>query len=130
MPYLIDSNWVIPYLDGDPTALQLLQQLAPDGIAISIITYLEIYHGVLRAPDPAQAEAQIQAFLDTAPLLPLTLAVARRCAGLRETLRTQGKQIQRRAFDLVIAATALEHGLTLVTRNPNDFKDIPDLQLR
>lgn len=59
MPYLIDSNWVIPYLDGDPTALQLLQELAPDGIAISIITYLEIYHGVPRAPDPVLAEPPI-----------------------------------------------------------------------
>lgn len=129
MPYLIDSNWVIPYLDGDPTALQLLQELALDGIAISIITYLEIYHGVLRAPDPAQAEAQIQTFLDTVPLLPLTLAVARRCALLREMLRRQGKRIKPRALDLIIAATALEHGLTLVTRNPDDFKDLPGLRL-
>ena len=129
MPYLIDSNWVIPYLDGDPTALQLLQELAPEGIAISIITYLEIYHGVLRAPDPVQAEAQIQTFLDTVPLLPLTLAVARRCALLRETLRRQGKRIKPRALDLIIAATALEHGLTLVTRNRDDFDDLSGLQL-
>jgi tRNA(fMet)-specific endonuclease VapC len=129
MPYLIDSNWVIPYLDGDAAALQLLEVLAPDGIAISIITDLEIYHGVLRAPDPAQAEAQIQTFLDTVPLLSLTLAVARRCALLREMLRRQGKRIKPRALDLIIAATALEHGLTLVTRNPDDFKDLPGLRL-
>jgi predicted nucleic acid-binding protein len=47
----------------------------------------------------------------------LTLKAARRCARLRETLRKQGKRVKPRALDFIIAATALEHGLTLVLRN-------------
>lgn len=62
-------------------------------------------------------------------MLPLSPAVAERCARLRETLRKQRKRINMRALDLIIAATALEYNLTLVTRNTEDYVDIPDLQL-
>ena len=63
------------------------------------------------------------------PALPLSPAVARRCAELREELDSQGMGFRARAFDLVIAATALEHGLELVTRNLADVADIPHLAL-
>lgn len=129
MPYLIDSSWIIDYLAGDPAAASLLSTLVPQGIGISIITYLEVYQGTLRQPDPQQAESQLQAFLASVPLFPLTLAVARRCAQLRDDLRRQGKRVRPGALDLIIAATALEHGLTLVTKNWADFQDIPNLGL-
>jgi len=61
--------------------------------------------------------------------LPLSQAVARRCARLRHGLKQQGKRVHPRALDLIIAATALEHNLTLVTRNIIDYNDIPDLKL-
>jgi predicted nucleic acid-binding protein len=35
----------------------------------------------------------------------------------------------RRGFDILIAATAIEHGLTLVTRNIDDYADIPGIEL-
>ena len=47
MPYLIDSDVVIDHLDDSPPATQLLEKLATDGIAVSIITYMEAYQGVL-----------------------------------------------------------------------------------
>jgi hypothetical protein len=40
---LLDSNLVIPYLADDPATVLLVDRLAPQGIAISIITYLEAY---------------------------------------------------------------------------------------
>src|SRR2546423_1474512 len=129
MPYLVDSDWVIPYLHGDSDAVRHLEQLAPQGIGISIITYLEVYDGLAREPDSRQAEADLQAFLTTVPIFPLTLAVARRCASLRQSLRAQGKRVGSRALDLIVAATAMEHGLTLVTRNTADYRDIPGLEL-
>jgi predicted nucleic acid-binding protein len=48
-------------------------------------------------------------------------------AQLRLTLRQQGRPITHRALDLLIAATALQHHLTLVTRNTQDYDDIPAL---
>lgn len=90
---------------------------------------MEIYQGVERAGDPEGAEAELSAFLESVPILPFSPAVARRCARLRESLRRSGRRVNQRALDLIIAATALEHDLTLVTRNQDDYRDIPGLRL-
>ncbi len=129
MSYLVDSDWLIDYLDEKTEALQLIDQLAQDGISISIITYMEIYQGVLRSHDPVLAQDQLKAFVAEVPILPFTRSVAERCAQLRETLRKQGKRPQRRALDIMIAATALAHDLVLVTRNVADYQDLPGLAL-
>lgn len=128
MSYLVDTTHVVDHLHDDPDVVQLLATLTPDGIAASIITYLEAFQGTLRLQRPIP-QAKFDAFFDAVPVLPLTPAIAQRCARLREHLKRQGKQPNRRAFDLIIAATALEHGLTLVTKNQQDFADIPGLSL-
>ncbi len=128
MPYLVDSDWVIDYLAGVPEALALLERLANEGLAISVVTYMEVYEGVARAERPEEAGMRFDALVEAVPLLPISPAIARRCAVLRETLRRQGKRVNRCALDLLIAATALDHELTLVTRNLADYADIPDLE--
>jgi predicted nucleic acid-binding protein len=127
--YLLDSNLVIPYLADDSATVPLIERLALEGIAISIITYMEVYQGTLRSPDPELAQEQLERFLAVVPTLLLSPAVARRCARLREELKGRGRRVRDRALDLVIAATALENGLRLVTRNVADFEDIPGLAL-
>ena len=129
MPYLIDSDWVIDFLAQESEALQLVEQLAQEGIAISIVTYMEVYQGVLRSQESEAASAQFAALVAAVPVLPFSRAVAERCVQLRETLRQQGKRPQQRALDLIIAATALTNDLVLVTRNVADYKDLPDLAL-
>ena len=129
MEYLFDSNLVISYLAEDPETVTLVEHLAPQGAAISIITYMEVYQGTLRSSNPSQAQEQFEIFLEVAPILPLSPAVARRCALLREEIKRRGRRFRDRALDLVIAATALERGLSLVTRNLADYVDIPELAL-
>lgn len=129
MPSLLDSDWLIDALAQVPEALALVDRLAEGGIALSVITYMEVYQGVLRSPTPERAQQDLDDFLHEIPVLSLTPSIARRCAGIRETLRGQGRSVRMRALDLLIAATALEHRLTLVTRNLGDYKDIPDLHL-
>jgi tRNA(fMet)-specific endonuclease VapC len=129
MPYLVDSNLVIDHLADVPEASQLLTELASDGIVMSIVTYMEAFQGVARSPEPDAAYDKFQAFTESVLILPFSFAVAERCARLRETLRSQDKRVNSRALDLIIAATALEYNLTLVTYNTEDFKDIPDLKL-
>ena len=129
MGYLLDSDVVIDHLAGDPEARQLIDRLAPEGVAISAITYMEVYQGILRSPDPARAEAGLAAFLAGVPVVPFSLDAARRCAALREHLAGQGTRVRSRALDLITAAIALEHGYTLVTRNRRDYEDIPGLTL-
>ena len=66
MPYLIDSDWLVDYLGNDPAAIALIDPLIPDGVAVSIVTYMEAYQGTLRRADPAQAAADLAAFLQHA----------------------------------------------------------------
>ena len=129
MPYLVDSNIVIDNLLDVPSASTLLEQLALEGIAISIVTYMEAFQGVEQSSDPERAQDKFHAFLAGVLILPFSFAVAERCARLRETLKKQNKRVNSRALDLIIAATALEYNLTLITENIKDFEDIPDITL-
>ena len=67
--------------------------------------------------------------LQTVPVLPLNRTVAKRTALVRAELRRKGRSVRQRAFDIVIAATALTHNLTLVTRNAADYRAIDALNL-
>src|SRR5713101_1040119 len=129
MPYLIDSDVVIDHLADVPAATTLLEHLAADGIAVSIITYMEAYQGVLRSPHQTSARKKFEAFLETVPVLPFSLAGAKHCAQVRETLHREGKRVKARALDLMTAAIALEYSLTIVTRNVEDYEDIRGLKL-
>jgi predicted nucleic acid-binding protein len=127
--YLIDSDWVIDYLLGEPRAVRTLSDLRPAGIAISVITYLEVVEGIVGARDSRQADAVFRALLGEVDVLDVTRPVARRTAAIRADLRRQKRPIVHRALDLLIAGTAIEHDLSLLSRNTRDFVDIPDLRL-
>lgn len=129
MRYLLDSDIVIELLENDPVILEELAQLAEQGFAISMVTYMEIYQGVLLADDVAQANVKLETLLMTIPVLPFSTEVARRCAHVRIHLQERGRRIRPRALDLMNAATAIEIGLTLITRNRKDYSDIAGLDI-
>jgi tRNA(fMet)-specific endonuclease VapC len=130
MPYLLDSDMLIYYIDGLDTAHALVTELLVDGIAINSVSYMEARQGIGRSQDPPSAQFRLDDLLNASPVIPFDRAEARRCAEIRELLQSQGKRVRPRALDLMIAATALEHDLTLVTNNSADYKDVPGLQLR
>jgi tRNA(fMet)-specific endonuclease VapC len=125
--YLIDTDWVADFLADRRNARPLLRSLRPSGLTISIITYGEIYDGVYGGRDPHAAECTFQQFLRVTPVLPLTRPIMRRFALLRAELRQQNQSVA--DPDLLIAATALHFGRTLVTRNLRDFARVPGLTL-
>src|SRR5712692_1742018 len=81
-----------------PDVVTLLNRLAADGIAISMVTYMEVYDGTLRDTNPQEAQAKFKRFLAGVPILPFSDAVAETCAQLRHDLRTQGKRVNSRAL--------------------------------
>jgi tRNA(fMet)-specific endonuclease VapC len=127
MTALIDTDRVIDYLQGIPEAHALLRSLLDDGIAISIVTYAEVYEGIYYGSNPAHHERVFRNFLQGAQVLGISRAVARRLAQIRGDLRRRGLLLP--MADLVIAATALEHDLALVTRNTRHFERISGLQI-
>jgi predicted nucleic acid-binding protein len=118
MTYLLDTDVVIPFLAGDSSMQQMVTSLAASGISVSLITYMEVFQGIFASADPVAARAGFETWLASGvPLLPFDETIARRTAQLRADLSKQGRRVRSRALDLIIAATALEHGLTVVTRN-------------
>ena len=129
MPYLLDSDWVIDLLGSEPAAITPIDRLSPIGIRMSVVSYMEAYPGTPREPDPVASELRLNALIESVPVVPFSPEVARRCARIGESLRHQGRRVGSRALDLVIAATAVEHDLVLVTRNTRDYRDVPGLSL-
>jgi predicted nucleic acid-binding protein len=129
MPYLLDTDVIIDHLEDIPGAGELIEQLSTDGIAISIFTFMEVWQGILRSPQPDVAKERFGSLLSVVPIIPFSEAVARRTARLREDLKQAGRNPRRRAIDLMIAGTALEYEFTVVTRNTDDYKDIPNLRV-
>lgn len=126
MSYLIDTTFAIDLLTNQPDARNLLPALRPDGFALTIFSYMELWEGVVTNRDPRAAARVLQTFLSGVPILPFSRRVARRAGRLRGELRALKRPIEQRAIDLLIAATALEHDLVMVTSD-RDYTDIPGL---
>lgn len=111
---------------ADPAVLSWAQGVSPGSLFISAITVLELEMGVLsiERKDPQQG-AILRTWLNTHVLptfsertLPVDTAVAQRCAKLHVPDPKSDPKSDR---DALIAATALVHGMTVVTRNIADF---------
>ncbi len=126
--YLIDTDWVIQVLHGNADAIQTLEDLAPQGLAISLISYGELYQGAHYAHDPKSALQALADVLDGFEMVPLTHASMERFAVVRGQL-TRNQRQQVGDMDLLIAATAIEHDLILVTFNRRDYGLVPSLTL-
>lgn len=127
MKYLVDSDLTADYLSGFTRAINVLDPLMADGLAISLVTYGEIYEGIFSGRDPNAAERTFRRWLTSIKVLPLSQPIMRRFARIRGDLRSQGQLIP--DPDIMIAATALHLHLTLVTRNRKHFSRIPGLNL-
>lgn len=127
MTYLVDSDYIADYLVAKPQATELLSSLAPYGIAISILSVGEIYEGIYYGYHPEKATKQFQQFLKAVSTIHLTAQIMQQFARIRGELRRSGRIIG--DFDILIAATTIQHDLTLVTRNMRDYERIPQLKL-
>lgn len=89
-------------------------------MSVSAITLDETWYGLARRPRPRLREL-IESFVAArCEVLPVTAELARRAGDLRGYFATRG--INRSQLDMLIAATAQVHQLTLITRNVRDFE--------
>lgn len=109
---------------------QLPLDLLPEECLISAITLAELSVGALVATNPRQRAAR-QAHLQQAEAdfdpLPFDAACARAFGRVAASLRRSGRKSQARAYDALIAATAIAHDVPVFTRNPEDFAGIEGL---
>jgi tRNA(fMet)-specific endonuclease VapC len=126
MAYLLDSTWSVWWLRGRSTIVKTVSELEPSGLAISIVTVAELYEGVEVSRDPAASRRGLADFLGRVEILPFTGQVAERFGQEAARLDRLGQKIP--DFDLVIAATALTHGLTLLTSDEH-FQRVAGLEI-
>jgi predicted nucleic acid-binding protein len=110
------------------TPIDLTRFAADEHVFISVITASELLMGVHRADNDTRRKRRsdfVEAVLAGVGVLDFTLADARRHAMVRAELARQGLMIG--AHDIMIAATALHHGLSLVTENAAEFSRVPGL---
>jgi tRNA(fMet)-specific endonuclease VapC len=122
----------------DTSTLLLLRRLRdpsllPNVPLISAVTLAELSVGPLLATDEAERARRLlqlqQAEADFDPL-PFDAAAARAYALVASAYRRSGRKPAARAFDALIAATAVANGLALYTANPADFAGIDGLVVR
>lgn len=127
MMFLPDTNACITLLRQRHAGLVARWRAvqARDMLLCSVVVY-ELRHGAERSANPPAEHAKLDVFLTPFASLPFDDAAARRCAEIRRALEREGQPIG--PHDLQIAAIALQHGLTLVTHNTQEFSRISELQ--
>lgn len=125
---VLDSNTISYYFRGDPQVVPRLQALRPADLGVPAIVEYELRYGLMRLPATAAAPrlAALAQFLLPMQLLPFDSECAAHAARIRAELESVGTPIG--PHDTLIAATALRHQATLVTRNVREFSRVSGLQ--
>lgn len=118
--HLIDSNAIIGYLDNKIPAkgMAFMNGVVNSIPNISVMSKIE----VLSFNAPKEAYDILLDFIGISAVIDLTEDVVQTTIQLRKAHKIKTP-------DAIIAATALVHGLVLITRNTSDFKNIPGLDL-
>lgn len=120
---LIDTDVIIWFMRGNPKAAALLDSL--DEFSVSAVTYMELVQGM-------RNKRELQVLRQTlaqwrCPMLPIDAAVSDRAMIYVEQYFQRGAL---RLADALIGATAILHGLTLITANTRHYKILGELTIR
>ncbi len=127
--YLLDSTPLTAYLHGRPGAITLITPwLHAREVATSHLCYAEVIEYLKGFPHYRHRATQLRRFLQEVTPYALTYGILERYADIRRALRPPHGTGLIGDIDTLIAATALEQNLTLVTTD-SDFARVPHLQI-
>ncbi|MCC8418039.1 MAG: type II toxin-antitoxin system VapC family toxin [Rickettsia endosymbiont of Bryobia graminum] len=129
MKYLLDTCTISFFLRGDTNVINSMQNVSPSDLGISVITLLEIEYGfkIKKSKQMDELYKKWQSLVDIISILPFNDNTAVIAANIRALLKQEGKPIG--AYDVLIAATALEHKIICVTNNLSEFQRVKELGL-
>lgn len=123
--YLLDTPLLSALLLNRPAAVQVVTPWVRNReAATSILVYAEVHEYIQGRPDYSVLHVQLLELLNEIAPFFLTYPILRRYGDLRRMLRRQNNLIG--DIDTLIAATALERSLTIVTAD-EDFQRVPNL---
>ena len=126
--YILDSCVCIDFMRGKlPLGLELMRASDPRLFGVPAIVQAELLVGAHKSSDPQKTKRIVESFLAPFAILPFDSTCAGHYGRIRAQLEKQGMKIGRN--DLLIAATALAHGATLVTENVREFARVPGLEV-
>ena len=121
--YFLDSDTCIEIMRGKlPYAFEFMKASTPDAFAIPAIVEAELRYGARNSSNPEEGAFLLERFLE-----PFDGRCAEAYGVIRHALKCKGQMIG--PNDLLIAATALAHGATLVTNNVREFVRVEGLSL-
>ena len=123
MRYLLDTTTVSDYLRKNRAVVAHLHRTPPRSIAISTITKFEIAYGLANKPSLIEKyRDQLSELYQKTHNLVIDAEVAELAGRIRSELKNAGTPID--IPDILIAATACVHNLTVVTSNVKDFSKV------
>lgn len=126
--YLLDTNLCIRILTGrSPTAKATLDSLSPSDVLVCSVVKAELFWGAMKSNHPTRALAEQKRFLSLFSSLPFDDRAAEEFGRIRADLALKGTPIG--PYDLMIAAIAVAHGVTLVTHNTAEFSRVVGLNI-
>jgi predicted nucleic acid-binding protein len=123
MTMLVDTDVLIWHLRGNPQASRQLDQLGR--LTLSAVTHMELLQGMRNKAELAAWKQMLHR--RGATILPVTQAITERAIDLMESLTlSHGLQMG----DALIASSALEHSLTVLTANVKHFSPVDGLDVQ
>ncbi len=131
MGFLIDTCIWIDVEQGALAPAEISSVTGSEPVYLSPITIAELKFGAECALAPAIRQQRLAALsrLRTRPIVRIDEMTGEIFGSLAAQLKQSGKTYRPRVQDLWLASQALQHGLTLLTRNMRDFTDIPGLRV-
>ena len=128
MTYLLDTNVCIHYLNRTaPVVLERMESLSPADLVLCSVVKAELLYGAYKSKHLERSLRRLEKFFAPYESLPFDDDAADAYGSLRAHLEQAGTPIG--PNDLMIGATALVHGVKLVTNNVREFSRVPDLSV-
>ncbi len=125
--YLLDTDTIIYSLKGVPTVVEQMRNHATAPKAISVISYGELIYGAEKSQQIAGNLAKVHRLREILPIIEISCSIMDTFGFLKARLSRKGRTVD--DFDLIIAASALTMGYTVVSNNEKHFSKVPDLMV-
>ena len=123
---ILDTNVCVRILRGRKDALDSFSKHAGT-VAIPFMVLGELYYGASHSKNPKKGKAAVDRLSQILPVLNSTVEIMGRFGELKADLAAKGTPVE--DADVLIAATALVHGMSIATGNVRHFERFADLEV-